>query len=131
MIDADADVEWLLRTYASPSARRHRRLDQRDEAIRQLAAEYDLAGGRALVRAIHRDLIFFSSKAIRVAIDRPRILHRVGLARPSDGGALDKLPHQGLQGFECRQVHHHGDVATQFPSLHVEIDMDEQDNIPQ
>src|ERR1700680_1375771 len=50
------DRERWFRRYGSANALRQWRLDDRDAAIRQLAALYDAASGRALARAIHTDL---------------------------------------------------------------------------
>ncbi len=42
--------------YASPSARRQHRLDDRDNLIRELAAHYNLPSGRQIAAAINADL---------------------------------------------------------------------------
>jgi hypothetical protein len=82
MIDADADVERLWRMYVSPSALRRRRLDQRDDAIRQLAAGYTEGSGRDLANAINRDLVRYAASGFRInaappADARRALLHRV------------------------------------------------------
>jgi hypothetical protein len=78
----DDDVDRLWRMYASPSARRQRRLGQRDDAILALAQLYRATSGRALAAAINTDLRRYSASGYRVnaappADDRRALLHRV------------------------------------------------------
>jgi hypothetical protein len=75
------DRERWFRRYGSANALRQWRLDDRDHAIRSLAAHYDLTGGRALARAIRTDLIRYGASGYRhsapPADDRRSLLHRV------------------------------------------------------
>ena len=87
MIDAGADVERLWRMYASPSARRRRRLAARDAAIGELAALYDLPSGRQLADAVHRDL-----RHHRIDTAPPVDSKRVLLRRILVLGGAGKLP---------------------------------------
>jgi hypothetical protein len=73
----------LLRRLGSPSALRRRRLDERDSAICDLVAHYDLASGRQLAEAVHRDLVRYAASG-----------HRVNTAPPAD--AKRALLHQIL-----------------------------------
>jgi hypothetical protein len=78
-------VQRLARLYASPSALRRRRLAERDDAIRELAALYDASSGRQLADAVHRDLNLVrssSAKPIRPSAppagdDRLAVMRRV------------------------------------------------------
>jgi hypothetical protein len=75
------DRERWFRRYGSANALRQWRLDDRDAAIRQLAAHYDLTGGRALARAIRTDLIRYGASGHRhsapPADAKRALLHRV------------------------------------------------------
>jgi hypothetical protein len=81
MIDAGEDIERLWHMYAAPSALRRRRLDQRDEAIREVAAGYTDGSGRALAHAISRDLQRHAASVYRhsapPADAKRALLHRV------------------------------------------------------
>jgi hypothetical protein len=78
-----ADIRRMLVKHASPSALRRRALDDRDAAIRQLAATYAAASGRAMADAVHRDLQRYAASAYRFERNRPPsdptrvLLHRV------------------------------------------------------
>jgi hypothetical protein len=77
------DRERFFRRYGSANALRQWRLDDRDAAIRQLAAHYTLPSGRQLAAAIRADLIRYAAsgyqhKRLSVAVsDKRSLLHRV------------------------------------------------------
>jgi hypothetical protein len=53
----------MLARHFSPNAIRLRRLDQRDDAIRALAMQYDALSGRKIAEAVHRDLLRYAVSA--------------------------------------------------------------------
>jgi hypothetical protein len=76
------DRDRLMRRYGSANVLRQWRLDDRDAAIRQLAAGYAEGSGRALADVLHRDLLRYAASGYRVnpappADDRRAMLHRV------------------------------------------------------
>jgi len=68
------DRERFFRRYGSANVLRQWRLDDRDAAIRQLAAGYTEGSGRALADVLHRDLVRYAASG-----------HRINTAPPTDG----------------------------------------------
>jgi hypothetical protein len=77
-----ADIRRMLARHFSANALKLRRLDRRDDVIRQLRQLYDLDSGRQIAEAINRDLHRYGASGFRVnkvppADEKRGLLHRV------------------------------------------------------
>jgi len=86
------DVARLFARYGSANALRQRRLDRRDDAIRQLVMHYDATGGRPLADAIRRDLLRYAASGYRVNPAPPADAKRALLHQILDLIGSGKVP---------------------------------------
>jgi hypothetical protein len=90
------DRERWFRRYGSANALRQWRLDDRDAAIRALAALYDATSGCALAEVVRRDLARYGASGYRVnTAQTPTDAKRPLLHRVLDLVGAGKIPSAG------------------------------------